>query len=232
MAKITFLGHKFTPDGVVADHEKVEAITKLPRPTSVPLLRQILGMVHYLGAYLPELHVVTRPLNDLLKEDAVYQENAFNKLKQLVSSTPVFAYYDITQPTVVSADASSYGLGGLITQEGKPVAFCSRSLTPAEQRYAQIEKECLAGLWACDKFDRYLCGLSQFKLITDHKPRVPLINNKDLDNTPLRCQRLLMRLMRYNTKAEYSPGKSHVISDALSRSRLLCRCIVLQQRTT
>ena len=92
---------------------------------------------------------------------------------QLVLSTSVLAYYDVTKPTVVSADASSYGIGRVIMQEGKPVAFCSRSLTPAEQRYAQIEKECLAGLWACDKFDRYLCGLCQFKLITYHKPLVP-----------------------------------------------------------
>ena len=107
-------------------------------------------MVNYLGRFVPNLADVLKPLNGLLHKEAQWtcdheQKLAFTKVKNLLTCAPKFAYFELDHETVVCCDASSYGLGGILYQvhdgELKPVAFCSRTLTPAECKFAQIEKE-------------------------------------------------------------------------------------------
>lgn len=137
-----------------------------------------MGMVNYVGKFSPHLPTLTKPLRDLLKNDSTWtwdaqQKEAFGKVKKELSSPAILAQYSPNNETVVSADASSYGLGGVLMQkqkngEWRPVVYISRSLTPTETRYAQIEKEALAVTWACERLSAYLLGL-EFTMQTDHK---------------------------------------------------------------
>ena len=137
-------------------------------------------------------------------------------------NAPVLALFDPNRETILSADASSFRLGAVLLQrqpsgELQPIAFISRSMTPTEQRYAQIEKEALAFTWACERLSDYLVGLP-FHIHTDHKPLVPLFSTKCLEELPIRVQRFRLRMMRLQFSISHVPGKELVIADTLSRA--------------
>jgi len=225
--KILFLGQEIDEHGIRPDPAKISAIWTMPRPTNLPELRRFLSMTNHLSKFVPNLADRTKALRDLLVKDREWvwgtpQQQAFEDLNHVLTSTPVLALFNPSSYTVVSADASSYGLGAVLLQkqshgELNPVAYISRSMTLTEQRYAQIEKEALALTWACERFADYLLGLN-FHINTDHKPLVPLFSTKNLEELPIRVQRYRLRMMRFNFTISHVPGKLLVIADTLSRA--------------
>ena len=227
--RVTFLGHIIDQVGVHPDPKKVEAIQLMASPKSISDVRRFLGMTTQLGKFTPSLAEISKPLRDLLSKKNAWcwdepQESAFQAIKQLLLSSPALSFYSPDRETVVSADASSYGIGSVLLQKQpdnvwKPVAYASRALTPAEQKYAQIEKEALAITWSCERFNDYLLGTT-FHIHTDHKPLVPLLSTKNLEELPIRIQRFRMRLLRYSFTISHVPGKNLVTADTLSRAPL------------
>ena len=146
-------------------------------------------------------------------------ETAFKEVRELVVKHPVLKYYDVHEPVVVQCDASEHGLGAALLQNGQPVAFASRSLSQTERQYAQIEKECLAIVFSCERFSQYLAGREKITVETDHKP-LQSIFRKSILSAPCRRQRMLLRLQRFNIDVNYKPGTQMFIADHLSRSSL------------
>ncbi|UYV83440.1 K02A2.6-like [Cordylochernes scorpioides] len=225
--EIKFLGHLITERGVLPDPNKVQAIREFPSPSSISEVRRFLGMVNFTSKFIPDLSTILYPLNQLLVKRNDWrwdsaQEEAFEKVKKLLSTSPTLTFFDPNLPTTVSADASSYGLGAVLLQKSedgyqKAVAYASGTMSETEKRWAQIEKESLAIVWACEIFQDYLMG-NTFSILTDHKPLIPIFSTKNLDEMTPRIQRLRLRMMSYSYSIHHTPGKDIVVADALSRS--------------
>ena len=142
------------------------------------------------------------------------QQLALNQLKNKICEDTTMVYYDTKQPTEVIVDASPVGLGALLTQNGRVVAYASKALSPVQRRYSQIEREALAIMWACTHFYLYLYGCT-FKVITDHKPLMSIFNNPN-SKPPLRIERWVLRLQTYDFTVSYRRGKDNP-ADYMSR---------------
>ena len=133
----------------------------MPKPNNIQAERRFCGFVNYLAKFLPRLAGVLEPIQQLTRNDVEWQwqnehEAAFEKVKALVTAAPLLKYYNPKEELTVQCDASDKGLGAALIQKGQPIAFASRALTDPETRYAQIEKEMLAVVFALNKFDQYV----------------------------------------------------------------------------
>jgi len=111
----------------------------VPPPTDKKGVERLLGTINYLAKFIPNMSTVTQPIRELLKKDTMFEWESpqrFLKIKDILSAAPVLAFYDVSKPVVITCDASKTGLGALLLQEGKPVAYASRALSDAETRYA------------------------------------------------------------------------------------------------
>ena len=162
---VAFMGHLLTPKGLKPNPRKVEAILEMPSPTDVKGVKRFLGMGNYHAKFLPLLSDMTQPLRKLEEKDVEWcwleqHEQVFKTVKEYLTKAPVLAYYDITKEVTIQCDASETRLGAVLLQEKQPIAYASRALTETETRYAQIEKELLAIVWATHKFDQWSQGCS------------------------------------------------------------------------
>ena len=189
VTEVSYIGHTFTSDGVKPDQRKVQAILMMPEPKMKQDLQRFIGMIQYLAKFMPNLSEKAAPLRSLMKKDVTWQWNeehrrAYQILKEDCSRQPTLRYYDVSKPVKISCDSSKCGLGAVLEQDGHPVAYASRALTDSQQRYAQIEKELLAIVFACDKFNQFIYGKT-VQVETDHKPLVSIFK-KSLNDCPMR----------------------------------------------
>lgn len=224
--ELKYLGYRVDEHGLHTDPSKVQSIVDFPTPKTRKEVKMFLGTASYYRRFIKNFSSIAAPLNALTStskkappfEWTAETETAFSTLKEALVSAPVLACPDFSQPFEIHCDASSFGIAGTLTQvingEEHPIAYCSRSLNPAERNYSATEREALAVVFAVEHYRPYVEGGPAFKVITDHSSLKWFFN---LTNPSGRLARWGCRLSPYNFTIEHRKGKDNVIPDALSR---------------
>ena len=226
--KIEYLGHIISEQGVSTDPKKLKAMQDWPAPNDVSKLRGFLGLTGYYRKFIKNYGLICKPLTDLLRKDAFHwdskAEQAFLELKRAMMSPPVLSLPDFSLPFVVETDASSYGIGAVLMQEGHPLAFISKTLGPKHKSLSVYDKELLAIVFAVTYWGHYLSS-GPFEVRTDHKTLSHLMQQKL--TTPGQLS-WLSKLMAFDFEITYKKGVENVVADALSRvhsSEVFCMAI-------
>ena len=218
-----YLGHIVGNDGLRTDPAKVQAIFDFPTPTNVKQLERFLGMVTWYAKFIPHLASLAFLLNQLRHKGVKWQwtdecNSALTTLKTVLTSEPILVYPDLSQPFTVQTDASNRaGLGAVLLQKDGDmyaIAYASRSLCGPEQNYSTTERECLAVVWALEKWRVYLEG-QRCKVVPNHQALTWLFRKATLTG---RLARWVLRLQDFCFDVTYRPGVLHTLPDALSRA--------------
>lgn len=213
-----FLGHVITPDGIRPNQKKIEAIQNFKLPSTQKEIKSFLGLVGYYRKFIDSFAAITKPLTNCLKKGKTIThtesfKKAFQTCKDLITNAPILRYPDFNKTFELTTDASNYAIGAVLSQEGKPIAYASRTLNPAETRYSTIEKELLAVVFGTKYFRPYLYG-QKFIIYTDHKPLQWIFSLKDPAS---RLVRWRLKLSEYDYEVRYKKGSENSVADALSR---------------
>ena len=213
--ELEYLGYLINREGVRPTLKKVEAITQIATPKTKKQVRSFIGMVNYYRDMWPKRSELLAPLSSLTSATAKWEwtdvhQKSFDEMKKLVVRETLLTYPDFNKTFEIQTDASDLQLGACIMQEGKPIAFYSRKLNPAQTRYTVTEKELLSIVETLKEFRNILLG-QKLKVFTDHQNLTYKSNNSD------RVMRWRLYIEEYSPDLTFIPGKDNVVADALSR---------------
>ena len=218
LEQVAFLGHVVSRDGIAVDPAKIEAVSSWAKPTSVAEIRSFLGLAGYYRRFVKDFSAIASPLTRLTRKGVEFVwdsrcDESFARLKRSLTSAPVLAVPEGTGGFVVYSDASKFGLGCVLMQHGKVIAYASRQLKPYEQNYPTHDMELAAVVFALKIWRHYLYG-ERIQMFTDHQSLKYLFTQKELN---MRQRRWLELVKDYDCEILYHPGKANVVADALSR---------------
>ncbi|WVZ64242.1 hypothetical protein U9M48_013794 [Paspalum notatum var. saurae] len=218
LEKIAFLGHIITAEGVSVDPEKVQAVMEWQQPINVSEIRSFIGLAGYYRRFIEGFAKIARPMSSLLQKDKKFEwteacERSFQKLREKLTTAPVLALPDIHRDFVIYCDASRQGLGCVLMQDNKVIAYASRQLRTHERNYPTHDLELAVVVHALKTWRHYLIG-NRCELYTDHKSLKYVFTQPDLN---LRQRRWLELIKDYDLDIHYHPGKANIVVDALSR---------------
>lgn len=219
--ELKYLGYCVDADGISADHDRIQALRRAPKPKSVDQLRSFLGFAQYYAKFVPRFAHKAEPLYDLLKDFnwSELQDKAYDDLLQALCDGKVLKSFQIGVPSQLIVDASEYAVGAVLEQAGHPIICVSRKLSAAERNYSQTQREALAIHWGVQRLHKYLYG-NKFVIITDHKALQYLLHPESSlgKATSAMIQRWALHLAAYQYEIVHRAGKEIPHADFLSRN--------------